>query len=262
MGTNMLLRVNDVVKYFGGLRVLEKVNMSVEEGKITALIGPNGAGKTTLFNIIAGVYSVNEGSVYFKEKRIDGLPPHKIVKEGIARTFQITKLFSKMTVLENVMVGRHIHTAASSLLPIIMNLPRVRREEARVYEYAMEILKLSKIEKHALELAGNLPQGKQRLLEMARALATGPKLLLLDEPAAGLNFQEEDVLKEVLALIIKSGISILLVEHDMRVVMEISDWVNVLDLGELIAAGTPDEIGKNPKVIKAYLGREVSRATA
>jgi branched-chain amino acid transport system ATP-binding protein len=262
MGAKMLLRVNDVVKYFGGLRVLEKVNMSVEEGKITALIGPNGAGKTTLFNIIAGVYNVNEGSVYFNEKRIDGLPPHKIVKEGIARTFQITKLFPKMTVLENVMVGRHIHTAANSLLPIILNLPRARREEARVYEYAREILKLSRIEKHALEQAGNLPQGKQRLLEMARALATGPKLLLLDEPAAGLNFQEEDVLKEVLALIIKSGISILLVEHDMRVVMEISDWVNVLDLGQLIAAGTPDEIGKNPKVVKAYLGREVSRATA
>lgn len=262
MGTKMLLRVNDIVKYFGGLRVLEKVNMSVEEGKITALIGPNGAGKTTLFNIIAGVYKLNEGSVYFKDKRIDGLPPHKIAKEGISRTFQITKLFTKMTVLENVMTGRHIHTSASSLLPIILNLPSVRREETGVYEYAMEVLKLLGIEKHSQELAGNLPQGKQRLLEMARALATGPKLLLLDEPAAGLNFQEEDLLKEVLTLIIKSGISILLVEHDMRVVMDISDWVNVLDLGQLIATGTPNEIGKNPKVIKAYLGREVSRASA
>ena len=256
----MLLTLKGIVKYFGGLKVLDKVNMTVEEGKITALIGPNGAGKTTLFNIIAGVHDINDGSVYFNDKRIDGLPPHRIVKEGIARTFQLTKLFPKMTVLENVMVGRHIRTTASTLLPIVLNLPRVRHEEARVCEYAMEVLKLTGIDKHAQELAGNLPQGQQRLLEMARALATDPQLLLLDEPAAGLNFQEEDALKEALATIIKSGISILLVEHDMRMVMDISDWVNVLDLGRKIAEGTPSQIGKDPLVIKAYLGREVELA--
>lgn len=256
----MLLTLKGIVKYFGGLKVLDKVDMTVEEGRITALIGPNGAGKTTLFNIIAGVHEINEGSIYLEEKRIDSLPPHKIVKEGISRTFQITKVFPKMTVLENVMVGRHIRATASTLFPTVLNLPRVRREEIRVREYAMETLKLAGIDEHAQELAGNLPHGQQRLLEMARALATEPKLLLLDEPAAGLNFQEGDALKEALAAIIKSGISILLVEHDMRMVMDVSDWVNVLDLGRKIAEGTPRQIGKDPVVIKAYLGREVERA--
>jgi branched-chain amino acid transport system ATP-binding protein len=256
---DMLLAIKDVEKHFGGIRVLEKVNMSVEEGKITALIGPNGAGKTTLFNIIAGVYSANAGSVLFRDKPINGLPPHKIAKEGIARTFQITKLFSKMTVLENVMTGRDLH-ATSSLLPIILNLSSARREETIVYDKAMDLLKEFDLNKHAREPAGNLPQGKQRLLQMARAMATGPKLLLLDEPAAGLNFQEADVLQEVLASIIKSGVTILLVEHDMRMVMNVSDRINVLNLGYMIAEGTPNEIGKNPSVIKAYLGREVSRA--
>lgn len=256
----MVLTLKGIVKYFGGLKVLDSVDMTVEEGKITALIGPNGAGKTTLFNIIAGVHDINHGSVYFKDKRIDGLPPHRIAKEGIARTFQITKLFAQMTVLENVMVGRHMRMTASSLLPVVLNLPRVRREETRVYESSMELLKLAGIDKQAWELAGRLPQGQQRLLEMARALATDPQLLLLDEPAAGLNFQEEDDLKEALAMIIKSGISILLVEHDMRMVMDTSDRVIVLDLGRKIAEGTPAEIGKNPAVVQAYLGREVDSA--
>ena len=164
----MLLTVKDVTKDFGGLRALDKVNMTLEEGKITALIGPNGAGKTTLFNIIVGVYPATEGSVFFGEKRIDGLPTYKRVEEGIARTFQLAKLFRKMTVLENVMVGRHTRATAGTLLPVVLNLPHVRHEEVKIHEYAMEMLKLAGIEKHANELAGNLPHGQQRLLEMAR----------------------------------------------------------------------------------------------
>ena len=257
----MLLKVKDVEKHFGGIRVLEKINMSVEEGKITALIGPNGAGKTTLFNIIAGVYNADSGSVLFQDKPINGLPPHEIARQGIARTFQITKLFSQMTVLENVMAGRDLH-ATSSFLPIVLHLTSARREEAMAYDHAMELLKEFNLTPHAREPAGILPQGKQRLLEMARAMATAPKLLLLDEPAAGLNFQEADVLQEVLDQIIKAGVTILLVEHDMRMVMNVSHRINVLNLGYMIAEGTPDEIGRNPEVIKAYLGREVSGAPA
>lgn len=253
----MLLTVKDVTKNFGGLRALDKVNMTIEEGKITALIGPNGAGKTTLFNIIVGVYPATEGSVFFREQRIDDLPTHKRVKVGIARTFQLAKLFKKMTVLENVMVGRHTRAIASTFLPVVLNLPRVRLEEVKIYEYAMEMLKIAGIEKQANELASNLPHGQQRLLEMARAMATEPKLLLLDEPAAGLNPHEEDMLKEALTAIVNTGTTILLVEHDMRMVMGVSHWVNVLEVGHKIAEGTPEEIGKNPAVIKAYLGKEI-----
>jgi len=253
----MLLTVKDVSKDFGGLRALNQVNMTVEEGKITALIGPNGAGKTTLFNIIAGVYGATEGSVFFKGECIDRIPTHKLVEKGIARTFQLAKLFDKMTVLENVMVGRHTRAKASTLWRVVTNAAKVRREEAQVREYAMEMLGLAGIQKQANELAGNLPHGQKRLLEMARAMATGPELLLLDEPAAGLNPSEEDMLHEALASIIKAGTTLLLVEHDMRMVMGASDFVHVLEYGNKIAEGTPEEIGKNAAVIRAYLGREI-----
>lgn len=253
---DILLSAKGVSKDFGGLRALDKVDLSVREGAITALIGPNGAGKTTLVNIITGVYGASEGSVFFGERRIDGLPPHEIVEMGLVRTFQLVKLFKGMSVLENVMVGRHSQAKASTFLPVVLNSRRVRREEAKIYEYAMEMLKLSGLEKHAHEPAANLPHGQQRLLELARSMATSPKLILLDEPAAGLNPHEEDMLQEALRSIIKSGTTILLIEHHMRLVMNISDWVNVLDLGCKIAEGIPGEIGKNSAVVKAYLGKE------
>ena len=253
----MILTVKDVSKDFGGLRALNRVTMTVEEEKITALIGPNGAGKTTLFNIIAGVYEATEGSVFFKDQRINGIKTHKLVEIGIARTFQLAKLFNKMTVLENVMVGGHTKATESTLLPIVLNLPRVRHEKSKTRAHAMELLRLAGIERHASEVAGTLPHGQKRLLEMARAMATEPKLLLLDEPAAGLNPSEEDMLNEALRKILKAGTTILLVEHDMRMVMEISDRINVLEYGNKIAEGTPEEIGKDPAVIKAYLGREI-----
>jgi len=248
---DILLSAKGVSKDFGGLRALDKVDLSVREGTITALIGPNGAGKTTLVNIITGVYGLSEGSVFFGERRINGLPPHEIVEMGLVRTFQLAKLFKGMSVLENVMVGRHSQAKASTFLPVVLN-----SREAKIYEYAMEMLKLSGLEKHAHEPAANLPHGQQRLLELARSMATSPKLILLDEPAAGLNPHEEDMLQEALRSIIKSGTTILLIEHHMRLVMNISDWVNVLDLGRKIAEGTPGEVGKNSAVVKAYLGKE------
>jgi branched-chain amino acid transport system ATP-binding protein len=252
----MLLKVKDVSKNFGGLRALDKVDLTVEEGKITALIGPNGAGKTTLFNIITGIYPPSEGNVFFMEKPIVGLSTHKIVEMGMVRTFQLTRLFKSMTVLENAMVGRHTKVTSSNLLRIVINSPLVRHEEVKTKEYAMEMLKLAGIEQQANEIAGNLPHGQQRLLEMARSMAAEPKLVLLDEPAAGLNPHEEDMLKEAFSKIINFGTTILLVEHDMRLVMGISDWVNVLEIGRKIAEGPPKEIGRNPVVIKAYLGKE------
>ena len=253
----MLLTVENITKDFGGLRALEEVSIKLEEGKITALIGPNGAGKTTLFNIIVGVYPPTEGSIFFKDKRIDGMPTHKIVEQGIARTFQLPKLFKNLTVIENVMAGRHIKTPESTFLPVVLNLPSVRRNEIETYEYSMEMLKLAGIDDRARDLAGNLPHGQQRLLELARAMAIEPKLLLLDEPAAGLNVEEEDKLKESFQTIINNGTTILLVEHDMRMVMGVSQWINVLEVGKKIAEGTPEEIGRNPEVIKAYLGKEI-----
>lgn len=251
-----MLNVKDVSKDFGGLRALQKVDLSARERMITALIGPNGAGKTTLLNIISGVYGPSEGSVFFGEKRIDHLPPHKVAGAGIARTFQLTKLFEGMSVLENVMVGAHPWARNSHFFPTALHLPRVRREQGEIYEYAMEMLKLIRIDHLAKAAAANLPHGQQRLVELARALSTKPKLILVDEPAAGLNPREEDLLCEALKSIVGTGITILLVEHHIRLVMRISHWVYVLNLGQMIANGTPGEIGKNPLVVKAYLGKE------
>jgi branched-chain amino acid transport system ATP-binding protein len=251
-----LLTLMGVSKHFGGVKALQDVDLTVEEGKISALIGPNGAGKTTLFNVITGVYPPTEGKVYFEEENIDHLPTHKRVELGMVRTFQLTRLFKRMTVLENVMVGRHIKATRSGFWRVITNAPRVRRQEAEIYQYAMEMLQLAGIAYKAREQAGNLPHGQQRLLEMARSMAAEPRLILLDEPAAGLNPLEEEMLKEALRAIIKRGTTILLVEHDMRLVMDISEWVNVLNVGRKIAEGTPQQIGKDPVVVKAYLGKE------
>jgi branched-chain amino acid transport system ATP-binding protein len=262
---NHILRVERVTKDFGGLRALNRVDLNVEKGKITGLIGPNGAGKTTLFNIIAGIYPATEGSVYLEDKCLDGLPSYDRAELGIGRTFQITRLFRRMSVIENVMVGGHPWTTRNKVRACVasaLNLPSIRREEKEVFEYTMEILKFAKLDKLANELAENLPHGQQRLVEMARALVTKPKLLLLDEPAAGLNPHEVDMLNATLRLILKMrDITILLVEHDMRLVMNTCDRVNVLDIGRKIAEGAPEEIGKNTDVIKAYLGKEYQIAS-
>ena len=253
---NSLLHLKGISKDFGGLRALDRVDLTVNEGTVTALIGPNGSGKTTLVNIITGFYSQTEGTVLFGERCIDGLPTHKIVEMGISRTFQLSKLFKGMTVLENVMVGGHSWARAGRFVPIMLNREAVRREEAQVYEYAMEMLRLAGIESKAGDMAGNLPHGQQRLLELARSMTTKPRLILLDEPAAGLNPHEEDMLREALRSILKTGTTILLIEHHMRLVMNVSDWVHVIDVGRKIAEGSPKEIGKNPAVVKAYLGKE------
>jgi branched-chain amino acid transport system ATP-binding protein len=251
-----LLRLKGISKYFGGLKALNGVDLVVREGMITALIGPNGAGKSTIINIITGVYVPNEGTISFGEKRIDHLPTHKIAELGLVRTFQLTKLFNKMSVLENVMIGGHPWVRSGNFLSVVLNRSSARREEAQIYEYAMEMLKLVKLEKYVNEYARNLPHGQQRLLELARSMASKPKLVLLDEPAAGLNPHEQDMLQEVLRSIINSGTTIFLVEHHMRLVMNVSNWVHVVDVGCKIAEGTPKEISKNPVVVKAYLGKE------
>lgn len=253
---NAILSVKGVSKDFGGLRALNRVDLHVKKGVITALIGPNGAGKTTLINIISGFYGSSEGTVLFEGKSIEGLRSHEIAGMGISRTFQLTKLFGGMSVLENVMVGTHLWARRGNFWRTILNFPAVRREEVKIYEDAMEILRLTHIEHLAKEKPNNLPHGQQRLLELARAIATKPKLILLDEPAAGLNLHEQDMLQETLRSIVSTGITILLIEHHMRVVMNISDWVHVLDVGCKIAEGTPKEIGRNPAVVKAYLGKE------
>ena len=251
-----LLSVKGVSKYFGGLTALNSVDLTVRKGTVTALIGPNGAGKTTLVNIISGAYSASGGDVFFEGRLINELPPHKRAEMGLTRTFQLTKLFEEMSVLENVMVGAHTWARKGNLWRTVLNFPSVRRERNEVYEYAMDILRLTNIERFAHEKAGNLPHGRQRVLEVARAVATRARLVLLDEPAAGLNAREEDMLQEVLRSVVRSGVTILLVEHHMRLVMSISDSVHVLALGSKIAEGTPNEIGRNAAVVKAYLGKE------
>jgi branched-chain amino acid transport system ATP-binding protein len=248
-----LLATRNLHRYFGGLCAVKDVSFDVRRGAIKAVIGPNGAGKTTLFNLIAGTISPNEGQVFFAGRLITAWKPHVIAGLGIARTFQTTRLFPHMTVLENVMVGRHPRTRCGFLAGML-DLPRTWREERESKSKAQAIIEDLGLTDCATEMASNLSFGRQRLVEFARALATQPALLLLDEPAAGLNIYETQELAKLILRIRARGVTCLVVEHDMSLVMNISDEVVVLDQGQKIAEGPPRVIQRNPEVIRVYLG--------
>ncbi len=259
MTTNTpLLKVDHVGIQFGGLKALSDVNIELYPGELIGLIGPNGAGKTTFFNLLTGVYEPTEGSIVLGNEKLNGLPPYKITRKGISRTFQNIRLFGELSVLDNVKVAYH-SLARHSILSSIIRLPSHFSGEKEIEEKAIEFLKIFKLEGFMYEKAKNLPYGQQRRLEIARALAAHPKLLLLDEPAAGMNPQETKELMNLIAFIReKFNLTILLIEHDMSLVMGVCERIYVLDHGQLIAHGTPEEIRNHPKVIDAYLGEEVS----
>jgi len=254
-----ILEISRLRKVFGGLMAIVDLNFKVMPGQIKAIIGPNGAGKTTLFNIITGILPPTGGTIQFKGREINGEKPHRIAEKGISRTFQTVELFGNMTVLENVMVGRHVRTKVG-LIQSGLRLPGVKREERFVLETAQEKLDIVGLMRRANEPASGIPLGEQKLLEVARALATDPQLLLLDEPAAGLNETEVLRIAETIRKIRESGTTVLLVEHHMDLVMNISDEIVVLNYGEKVSEGTPEEVKGDEKVIDAYLGVEIEYA--
>ena len=249
------LKIDNITMQFGGLRAVDSVCMEVHQGEIVSLIGPNGAGKTTVFNMITGVYQITSGSMDFLGEKLEGKMPQEIVQLGIARTFQNLRLFPKMRVIENVMVGMHTNTKYN-FFDGLFRTPRFRREESEKQVKAVEILESIGLAHYIDSYAESLPYGEQRKVEIARAMATDAKLLLLDEPAAGMNPAESEELLEFIRHLRDIGYTVLLIEHDMNVVMNISDRIYVLDHGKLIANGLPDEIANNQNVIDAYLGGE------
>lgn len=256
MSGSIILETRGLSKVFGGLVAVNKVDLTLEAGKITAVIGPNGAGKTTLFNLITGVYPVSSGEIYFQGALLNSIPAYKRASLGIVRTYQHVHLFGNMTVLENVMSGRHPRSSYG-FFEAAFRLPKARREEEAISLNAIKYLNLVGLGTYADHDALSLPLGQQKLLAIARALATEPRLILLDEPGAGLNTLEKRQLSDLLRNIREMGISIVLVEHDMPLVMGIAEWVIVLDSGQKIAEGTAAQVQKDQKVIAAYLGEEV-----